>query len=284
MSELVYYVNGSFVPAEQAVLPLNDLGIVRGYAVFDLLRTYGRVPFRLTDHVARLQRSAATIGLDLPWRAPELEALIGATYARNPDVGDAALRIIVTGGPSADYMTPQQRPSLVVMVHPIKPYPERLYTEGAAVVTTDIERTMPTVKSINYSGAVKAVVDAERLGAVEAVYRDAADRITEGTRSNLFIVRDGALYSAADGVLLGITRQVVLEVVEGHIPVILGPLTYADLVGADEAFLTSTTKEVLPVVEVDGQPIGTGRPGPVTAKTHELFRAYVAETSAAVPA
>jgi branched-chain amino acid aminotransferase len=284
MSEFVYYVNGSFVPAAQAVLPLNDLGIVRGYAVFDLLRTYGRVPFRLGDHVARLQRSAATIGLDLPWSAPELEAFIGATYARNPDLGDASLRIIVTGGPSADYMTPQQRPSLIIMVHPIKPYSERLYREGAAVVTTDIERAMPTVKSINYSGAVKAVVEAERLGAVEAIYRDTKDRITEGTRSNLFLVRNGTLYTAAEGVLLGITRQVVLEVVEGHIPVRLGPLTYADLVGADEAFVTSTTKELLPVVEVDGQLIGTGRPGAVTAKAHTLFRAYVAEVTAAVPA
>src|SRR3954470_781897 len=126
MSTLTTYVNGDFVPAKKAALPLNDLGIVRGYGVFDLLRTYGTTPFRLRDHIKRLQSSAKQIELELPWSTEELEDVVLQTYKRN-EIADASIRIIVTGGPSDNFMTPQGEPSLVVMVNPIAPYPARDY-------------------------------------------------------------------------------------------------------------------------------------------------------------
>lgn len=274
MGEATYYVNGAFVPATQAVLPLNDLGIVRGYGVFDLLRTYGKTPFRLRDHIQRLESSASQIGLGMPWSTAELEEIVLQTYAAN-DMADAAIRIVVTGGPSDNYMTPQGNPSLMVMVHPIVPYPARYYVDGCKAVSTLIERTMATVKSLNYIGAIVAMNDASKVDAVEAIYLDDQDRLTEGTRANLFVIRGNLLITPREGVLKGITRQVVLEVATGEFEVVEGPIHYQDLGTFDEAFLTSTTKEILPVVQIDDHMIGTGRPGPQTQRLTELFNAYV---------
>jgi branched-chain amino acid aminotransferase len=273
MSELTYYVNGAFVPAQEAALPLNDLGIVRGYGVFDLLRTYGTTPFRLRDHIRRLESSAAQIALPLPWSTEELEEIVTQTYTRN-EIPDASIRIVVTGGPSPNFMTPQGNPSLVVMVHPIAPYPESYYTQGCKATSTLVERTMATVKSLNYIGAIVAMEEASKTGAVEAIYLDSQDRLTEGTRANLFVVHGNLLITPREGVLKGITRNVVLEIAANHFEVVEGPIHYQDLAAFDEAFLTSTTKEVLPIVQIDQQIIGSGKPGPATKRLMQLFHAY----------
>ncbi|MCC6169202.1 MAG: aminotransferase class IV [Caldilineaceae bacterium] len=273
MSELTCYVNGVYVPAEQAALPMNDLGIVRGYGVFDLLRTYGYSPFRLRDHLLRLQRSATAIGIALPWSLGDLERIVLDTYARNR-VADASIRIVVTGGPSSNMMTPQNNPSLVVMVQPIAPSPVRCYTHGCKATTTRIERIMPTVKSLNYIGAIMAVSEAGKSGAVEAIYRDAYDHLTEGTRANFFVFKGNHLITPGEGILQGITRQAVLEAAPPEFDVIEAPIPYADLATVDEAFLTSTTKEVLPVVQVDDIRIGSGEVGPRTQRVMQLFANY----------
>ena len=274
MGNLVYYVNGQYVAADQAALGLNDLGIVRGYGVFDLLRTYDGKLFKLHEHVLRLERSAALIGLDLPWSTAEIAAIARATYMRNA-IANATIRIIVTGGAADDFMTPQQRPTLIVMVNPIgTPAPEQK-NHGVKVITTRIERMMPTVKSLNYITAIMAMQAARRVGAVEAIYRTADDRITEGTRANFFILRDNRLITPQTDVLGGITRDVVLEIAGDDFEVVEAPLFYADLATCDEAFLTSSTKEILPVTQIDEITIGQGQPGPNTRKLIELFSAYV---------
>ena len=274
MGNLVYYVNGQYVAADQAALGLNDLGIVRGYGVFDLLRTYDGKLFKLHEHVLRLERSAALIGLELPWSTAEIEAIARATYMRNA-IANATIRIIVTGGAADDFMTPQQRPTLIVMVNPIGiPAPEQ-QSHGVKVITTRIERMMPTVKSLNYIAAIMAMQAARRVGAVEAIYRTADDRITEGTRANFFILRDKRLITPQTDVLGGITRDVVLEIAGDDFEVVEAPLFYADLATCDEAFLTSSTKEILPVTQIDDLTIGQGKPGPNTRKLIELFSAYV---------
>ncbi|MCC6458396.1 MAG: aminotransferase class IV [Caldilineaceae bacterium] len=283
MSEITYYVNGAFLPATQAALPLNDLGIVRGYGIFDLLRTYGKTPFRLRDHIRRLESSASQIGLGLPWSTEELEDVVLRTYAAN-DIADASIRIVVTGGPSDNYMTPQGNPSLVVMVHPITTYPAHYYVEGSKATSTLVPRTMPTVKSLNYIGAIVAMKDASKAGAVEAIYLDDQDRLTEGTRANLFVVRGNLLITPREGVLKGITRQVVLEVAEGQLEIVEGPIHYHDLGVLDEAFLTSTTKELLPVVQIDEHVIGSGKPGPITKRLSDRFRAYVQSVTTPITA
>lgn len=274
MDELVYYVNGEYVPAAAASLPLGDLAIVRGFGIFDFLRTYGHEPFMLREHVERLQRSAGQIGLELPWPLSEIESIVQETNDRNA-LPDVTIRIVVTGGVSSSYMLPQDNPTLAVMIHPLVPYPADLYERGAAIVTTDIARLMPTVKSLNYLGAIMAVREAEKVGAVEAVYRTPSGLVTEGTRSNLFLVREGKLFTPKQEILLGITRQAVLEAVADAYKVVETEVSYGEMLNADELFLTSTTKEVMPISRVDDTTIGNGVAGEITRDIAERFHALV---------
>jgi len=274
MAQPIYYVNGNFVPAEQATLPVNDLSIVRGYGVFDYTRSYHGKPFKLHEHILRLERSAKAIQLALPWTTQELETIVQATFDRN-DYPDAGIRIVVTGGSSDDFMTPHQQPSLLVMITPLKGSAAQQQAEGVKITTVEMARVLPTVKSINYMGAVIAIEAAKRQGAVEAVYRTRDGRLTEGTRTNLFAFCGNQLITPKDEVLDGITRAVVMEIAEDDFEVVEGELYYADLQKYDELFITSSTKEIMPVIQVDEQIVTDGKPGPKTHKLIELFHAYV---------
>lgn len=274
-----YYVNGEYVDAASAVLPVGDLGIVRGYGVFDLGRTYGRIPFRLREHIERLHRSAAQIELALPWSVDELEAIALETLARNPDIVDAAIRIVVTGGESASYLMPEEKPSLFVMVTQLNlPAPE-LFQQGASLVTIAGDRYLPTVKSVNYIGAIMAMKKAKRAGAVEALYVSADGSITECTTSNFFAFKGDTLITPEKGVLDGITRAATLEVAEDIYAIEYRNLRYDELAEVDEVFITSTTKEILPIVKIDDITIGTGVPGARTQRlmstVHELVIAEI---------
>jgi branched-chain amino acid aminotransferase len=273
---MTYYLNGEFVPASAAALPLNDLGIVRGYGVFDLLRTYHGIPFKLHEHVQRLECSASAIGLTLPASVTQIAEIAGETYRRNA-LANATIRMIVTGGPSPNLMTPQGNPTLAVMVEPVIPGLLHEYTDGAKLVSVCMERFMPTVKSLNYIGAIMAMQAAARSGAVEALYRNRAGLVSECTRSNLFALAGNQLLTPQDDVLAGITRAVVMEIARDEYQVIERSLSYTDLLACDEVFITSSTKEILPIVEIDGHPIGHGRPGARTQKLMRLFAAYVAQ-------
>ncbi|MEZ4731893.1 MAG: aminotransferase class IV [Caldilineaceae bacterium] len=274
MVQPIYYVNGTFVPADQATLPVNDLSIVRGYGVFDYTRSYHGKPFKLYEHLLRLERSAKAIKLALPWSTQELTQIVQATFERN-GFPDAGIRIVVTGGPSDDFMTPRNQPSLLVMITPITSSQTQQQTEGVKVTTVELDRFLPPFKSINYLGAVMAVEEAKRQGAVEAIYRTHDGRLTEGTRANLFAFRGNQLITPKEEVLAGITRAVVMEIAEDEFEVVESDLFYAALPHYDELFITSSTKEILPVVQVDEQVIGDGNPGPKTSKLLDLFHTYV---------
>ena len=271
MGEPIFFVNGDFVPAGDAALPLNDLGIVRGYGIFDLWRTYNRAHFHMTDHLTRLRSSAAQLALDVPWSDSELTALIQATHDRN-NFDNAVIRVIVTGGPAPDFMTPQGTPSLVIMVTPAPAYVPELYNNGVKVTTTEMIRERPTVKSLNYIGAIMAVEEAKKAGAVEAIYRTADGYLTEGTRANLFIFKGQQLITPEVDVLPGITRKVVMDLAAEEFQVVERPLHLSEVATADEAFITSSTKEVLPVVQVDELVIGAGAPGVNSRRLLQIFR------------
>ncbi len=278
MRTFTYYVNGSFVPAAEGALALNDLGVVRGYGVFDVLRTYGQSPFRLRQHVLRLLRSAQMIDLELPWSVGEIEAIVRETMMHN-DPTDVTIRIIATGGQSANFIVPQERPSLVVMLAPVSPANPLHFTQGARLITVETERFMPTVKSLNYVAAIMAQKRARAAGVVEALYRDANGMISECTTSNFFMVCGDRLVTSDVDVLAGITRGATLEIAEDLFQVEVRPIHYDELARADEAFITSTTKEIMPVVQVDDVVIGQGAVGAATRRMMETFRQLVnAET------
>ena len=277
MTDFLYYINGAFVPAPEAAVAAGDLGLVRGYGVFDVLRTYQRVPFALRRHLERLARSAQQIDLPLPASLDELEALVHTTLAHNATVEptrDVTIRLIVTGGASAGFLLPDGAPSLLILVAPVRSVPDHYYTQGAALITADLPRFLPNVKSINYIPAILGQRQARAAGAVEALYCTAAGVISECTTANFFVVADGKLITPDQDVLAGITRNITLELAEDVTEVVLRPIQRAELPAVTEAFITSTTKEIMPIVRIDDILIGNGRPGPLTARLAALFRSY----------
>ncbi len=175
-NDFVYYVNGEFVPAATASIALNDLGIVRGYGVFDVLRTYGPAPFALRQHLERLKQSAARIEAPLPWSLAELTAIVHATLARNGHPHDVSVRLVLTGGVSSNFLMPEDKPSMAVILAPVRPYPPEVYATGGRLITVDFARFMPDVKSLNYITGVMGQKRARAAGAVEALYRTPAGR------------------------------------------------------------------------------------------------------------
>ncbi|MBU1564034.1 MAG: aminotransferase class IV [Proteobacteria bacterium] len=272
----IYYIDGQFVEDHQAKIPVEDLSVLRGYGVFDFLRTYNGVPFHLDDHLLRLQRSARLIGLQLTHTPAALTEIVRETLARNTHL-ESNIRIVVTGGMSQDGITPGDSPRLMVMIGPVKPMPEEWYTDGAKVITCHVDRFMPGAKSINYIPAILCQAEARSHQAIEAVYVDRDGYLLEGTTSNLVALRGDTLITPpCNRILPGITRQVVLQLARQEFEVEERQLHKDEIRLLDEAFLTSSVKEVAPVVTIDSMSIGGGEPGSRTLRVMELFREYTA--------
>lgn len=272
----IYSIDGQFIEAQQATIPVDDLSVLRGFGVFDFLRTYNGVPFHLEDHLLRLQRSARLIGLQLPHSPATVAEIVRETLARNSH-RESNIRIVVTGGVSSDGITPGDDSRLLVMIGEVKPMPGEWYTEGAKVITCHVDRFMPGAKSINYIPAILCQNEARNQQAIEAVYVDRDGYLLEATTSNLFaLLGDTLVTPPCDRILPGITRQVVLQLAREEFAVEERQLHKDEIRLLDEAFLTSSVKEVVPVVAMDSVGIGGGRPGNRTLRIMELFRNYTA--------
>lgn len=276
----IYYVDGTFTPDSEAVLPINDLGLLRGFGVFDFMRTYSGKLIFIDDHVKRLFRSASQVGLELPWTESELTALVRETLARN-DHPESNVRIVVTGGPSSDFITPQGKPRLVIMVTPLSHFPETWYTEGAKILTADHERTIPGAKSTDYLRAIMVLAEARRRNAIEVVYTDREGWVYEGTTSNIFAVINGRLVTPGERILCGITRQKTIGLAEKTTPVDVRNLQRHELLDAEEVFITSSNRLIVPIVQVNEDRIADGKPGRRTRELMEALTAWTAELAAA---
>ncbi|MFP4476151.1 MAG: aminotransferase class IV [Desulfatibacillaceae bacterium] len=274
----VYYCNGEFVPAAEAAVPVDDLALLRGFGVFEFLRTYNGRPFGLDQHLARLEGSARFISLELPMSLADIAGVVHETLSRNSHP-ESNIRIVVTGGSSPDFITPSDNPRLIVMVTALRRCPEWWYERGVKVALVPVSRAFPRAKSIAYVQAVVSMRAAREQGAVEALYVDRENRVLEGTTSNVFIVSGGELVTPEQGVLPGVTRGVVLEIAAGILPVTRRSIIRDELFRAEEIFITATNKEVVPVVAVDEAPVGDGAPGPMTKRIMEAFARRVGKTT-----
>ena len=271
----IFYVDGRYVPAETAVIPVDDLSILRGIGVFDFMRTFNGKPHHLEEHVARLENSARKIGLELPWSQEELIAIVNTTLEKNK-ISDANIRIVITGGSSPDFITPQNSPRLLVLVTPIIQPPSAWYTNGIKIITVHTRRNLPEAKSIDYIRATIALREAKKAGAMEAIYLDREHHVLEGTTSNIFAIINGVLITPGHSILPGITRKIVLEISRTLMDHRVEMLSLAALYSAEEVFITGSGKGLVPVVQVDDHIIGDGRPGP---KTKRLLEALALQKS-----
>jgi branched-chain amino acid aminotransferase len=272
----IFYVDGQFVEEDRATIPATDLSVLRGFGIFDFLRTYNGVPFHLGDHLQRLERSARLIGLILPQPVSDIAGIVQETLGRN-NHRESNIRIVVTGGSSPDGITPGASSRLLVMVTAVKDMPDEWYTEGAKIITCHVERFMPGAKSINYIPAILCQQEAFSRNAIEAVYVDRDGYLLEGTTSNFFVLRGDTLITPpCDRVLPGITRQVVIELAQKEFTVVERNVHKDEIRLIDEAFLASSVKEVAPVVAIDAVRVGDGRPGGRTMRLMAMFREYTA--------
>jgi branched-chain amino acid aminotransferase len=267
----LWYTNGQWVHPQEASLSVNDIAVLRAYSVFESLRTYDRRPFHLDEHLTRLFRSAEIIELKIPWPRDYIKEVVYEIIARNA-YRHAALRLLVTGGESEDGILPSGPPKLIVMITPLGERDMERFARGYKLITSSLQRVSPEAKTTNYIAAVRALKEAELRGANDALFVNELGHVLESTRSNFFIFLGDTLVTPREGVLIGITRNVVLELARRRFAIQERPVLVTELLAADEAFVTSSSREITPVVQVDERVIADGKPGP---RTYELERRFI---------
>ena len=276
-------VNGEIAPADQARISVLDNGFTFGDGVYETLRTYGGRPFHLDRHLERLRASARMLDFAIPAADDALAADLDRLLKRaaNPE---SYIRIIVSRGVGEiSYRFDRiQGPTIVMAARAYEPFAEAQYRDGIPVIIASIRRNSPqaldpAMKSCNLINNILAVREAQAKKAAEPLMLNERGDVAEGASANVFIVSGGALVTPPldAGILPGVTRALVLEQARAlQIEAREQSVPVRTLLGADEAFITSTLKEVMPIATVDGQPIGGGKPGPVTKKLLEAYRDY----------
>ncbi len=278
---LEIYIDGEYYPKDQAKVSVYDHGLLYGDGVFEGIRAYNGRVFRLEEHLERLYASARCIKIEVPIELDEMREIVLSTCRRN-ELKDAYIRLLVTRGVGDLGLDPRKCPkaTVVCIADGIKLYPVEAYEQGLKMIIASTRKNSPDaisprIKSMNYLNNILGKIEALNAGFPEAIMLDRHGYLTECTSENLFLVKNKVLYTptAVVGILEGITRAVVIELAQklGY-EVEMAFLTAHDLYVADEAFATGTGAEILPVVEVAGRTINTGKPGPMTAELLAAFR------------
>jgi branched-chain amino acid aminotransferase len=268
------YVNGQFVPADFTI-PMNDLGLLRGYSVFDFCRAAHGKPFLLEKYLARFRRSATMVGLEVNETDESLTEAI-ARLIRESELQSAGIRLLLTGGFTPDGITPVV-PNLIILLETLVEPSGEIMQTGISVMSHEYQRDMPEVKSTNYLMALKLRSAQLKQGAQDVLYYH-DNQLLELTRNNFFIVRENVIITPDSRILMGITRQTVLDLARQQYRVEERPVHLPELWEADEAFSTGTNKKIVPVVRVDDRIIGDGTVGPVTKNIYNAFRAFERES------
>lgn len=276
------YINGKFYKKEDAKISVFDHGLLYGDGVFEGIRVYNRLVFKLNEHIDRLYESAHTIMLKIPFSKSELIREVIRTLKAN-DLRDAYIRLVVTRGEGDLGLDPRRcfgKASVIIIADKIALYPEKFYREGLSIVTVPTVRNLPEavnpqIKSLNYLNNILAKIEALNAGCDEAIMLDSLGYVAECTGDNIFIVKRAQLYTPPQcmGTLRGITRDCLIEIAkQARIPAHEHVITRHEVFISDECFLTGTAAEIIPVVKVDGRTIGDGRPGRLTLSLMKKFR------------
>ena len=277
---MIIYLDGRFVPEEEARVSVFDHGLLYGDGVFEGIRAYNGKIFRLDEHLARLYDSAKAIDLAIPLTKAEMTEVIKETLRQN-SLRDAYIRPIVTRGRGDLGLDPLKcaKPTVIVIAVTWGAMYGDLYEKGLRAICVSVRRTPPesmppNVKSLNYLNNILAKIEANHRGVDEAIFFDTKGHVSEGSGDNIFVVKDGVIITPPTlNNLRGITRMVVLEIAaKMGITVLERDLGYFDLYTADEVFVTGTAAEVAPIREIDGRVIGNGKPGPITRQMMAAFR------------
>ncbi len=273
------YLNGKFMPIEEACIPVLDRGFIFGDGVYEVIPVYSRKPFRLIEHLNRLQHSLDGIRLKNPFSNDEWSHLLEQLIAKNDGEDQYIYLHITRGVAKRDHAFPQVPPTIFIMSNPLLPPPAELLVSGASAITaTDNRWIRCDVKAISLLPNVLLRQMAVDVQAVETILiRDGF--LTEGAASNIFVVKDKMLLAPPKSHLMlpGITYDVVLELaVANQIAHEVREVSETEIRAADEILLTSSTKEIMPITKLDGKPVGNGKPGTMFSQLHDLYQQYKA--------
>lgn len=281
------YINGKFYEKKDAKISVFDHGLLYGDGVFEGIRTYNRLVFKLKEHIDRLFESAHTIMLKIPLTKEKMIKVVILTLKEN-NLKDAYIRLVVTRGEGDLGLDPRKcigGATIIIIADKIVLYPEKLYKEGLEIITVPTIRNLPEalnpqIKSLNYLNNILAKIEAVNVGYQEAIMLDSLGYVAECTGDNIFIARNNHLYTPPQcmGTLRGITRDTVLDIArKTKIPVHEHVLTRHEVYISSECFLTGTAAEIIPVVKVDGRVIGDGKPGKLTLSLMKKFKELTKE-------
>jgi branched-chain amino acid aminotransferase len=276
------FIDGKYYDERNAKISVFDHGLLYGDGIFEGIRAYHGCVFKLKEHIDRLFCSAKAILLKIPMSHAQIMRATVETCRKNK-IRDGYIRLVVTRGVGTLGLNPKscKRPSVIIIADKIQLYPPEFYQRGLDIITVPTTRNLhsalnPAIKSLNYLNNILAKIEANNGGVEEAVMLNAEGFVAECTGDNLFIVKNGALFTPplSAGALYGITRQTVMELAEESGLKVSEPnLTRYDLFNADECFLTGTGAEIVPVVKIDGRVVGTGKPGPITRQLEDDYHA-----------
>lgn len=279
---LLIYLNGKLVPEDEAKISVFDHGLLYGDGVFEGIRGYNGRIFKLDEHLYRLYASAKAIMLDVPLEFSELKDAVIQTVRANK-LRDSYIRVVVTRGIGDLGLDPRKCkiPTLFIIASSIQLYPKEIYEKGLDIVTVATRRNLaeainPAVKSLNYLNNIMAKIEANNAGASEGLMLNSCGYVSECTGENIFVVRRKKLITppVSAGVLPGVTRETVKEIGKSiGLEVEEKDMTRYDIFTSDECFLTGTAAEIVPVVQLDGRVIGTGKPGEITRRIKEEYSA-----------
>jgi D-alanine transaminase/branched-chain amino acid aminotransferase len=263
------FINDDFFEEDKAVIKTNDLALQRGYGVFDFFRTSNNQPLFLEDYLNRFYHSAKEMFIKVSLERKQLKEIIFKLIEKN-NLPESGIRITATGGYSPDGYMPVEG-NIIIQQQPLKLPPKEKYENGIKIITHEYVRDLPSVKSINYLMGVWLQQKIKEKQADDVLYYKSGI-ISECPRSNIFMVNDkGELLTPVENVLAGITRKKILEMSRNVMPTFTRDITLTELKNANEVFITSTTKRLLPIVQIDGEKVGDGKPGNITAALYDLF-------------
>ncbi len=268
------YFNGEISPLDTTLFKSNDLGILRGYGMFDYFRTYNGIPFRWDDYWQRFENSAKLLKLPLPLNQEEATEILADLHSLSGEK-EVAFRFVLTGGYAPDSVS-VVKPNFLIRTEPLPQDNPAGLLKGIKVLPYQYVRDLPEIKTTNYVHMVLMADEMKKQGASDLLfYKDG--EISELTRSNFFIFKGDTLITSDTNILRGITRKVVLELAKTHFKVEVRPLLFSELETADEAFTTSSTKWVMPIVQIGDNLIGDGKAGKRTLSLQDLFKKVVLE-------
>lgn len=287
----IIYIDGKFVPGEEAKVSVFDHGYLYGDGIFEGIRAYYNSVFRLEDHMERLYDSAKGINMEIPIDKEQMKEVIMETCRRN-NIRDGYIRVVVSRGVGDLGLDPRKCPvpTVVCIADTITLYPDELYETGMAVITVPTRRNIPEgvnprIKSLNYLNNIMAKMEANMAGVGEAILLNQEGYVAECSGDNIFIVKNGVLKTPATyvGILEGITRNEVIKIAKKQGIIVEETIfTRYDLFIADEVFLTGSAAELIPVIKIDDRTIADGKPGPIYAKLLAGFREVVKEPEALI--